>query len=43
MFEPLDQRNMIDDFQNRVRWMNDCLLRGKAAGGEDKPAMDKIH
>lgn len=27
MLEPLDQPNMIDEFQNRVRPMNDCLLR----------------
>lgn len=31
MFEPFDQSNMIDEFQNRVRPMNDCLLRVKVA------------
>lgn len=41
MFELLDQPNMIDEFQNRVRLMNDCLLRVKVACWEDKPAMDK--
>ena len=43
MFELFDQPNMIDDFQNRVRPMNDCLLRVKVAAGEDKAAMDEIH
>lgn len=43
MFEPFDQSNMIDEFQNRARPMNDCLLRVKVARWEDKPAMDKIH
>lgn len=41
MFEPFDQPNMIDDFQNRARPMNDCLLRVRVDGREAKPAMGK--
>lgn len=37
----LSQRNMMDEFQNRVRAMNDCLLRVRAtAAAEEKPAAD---
>lgn len=43
MFETFDQPAMIDDFQNRVGPMNDCLLRVTVAAGEDKPATDQIH
>lgn len=41
MFELFDRPNMIDEFQNRVRPMNDCLLRVKVAYRQDKQAMGK--